>query len=68
LLEIDIVLQILLDARSAQERPLFGSGIAMALDSLIAARSQIVDFKDGEMSDWLKEHAWKLIPAAPSNA
>jgi hypothetical protein len=32
LLEIDIVLQILLDVRGArEERPLFGSGIPMAL-------------------------------------
>jgi hypothetical protein len=22
-------------------------------------RSQVLDFKDGEMSEWLKEHAWK---------
>ena len=22
-------------------------------------RSQTLDFKDGEMSEWLKEHAWK---------
>jgi hypothetical protein len=28
-----------------------------------AARSQIVDSKDGEMSEWLKEHAWKTNPA-----
>jgi hypothetical protein len=23
--------------------------------------SQVVDSKDGEMSEWLKEHAWKLL-------
>jgi hypothetical protein len=31
-------------------------------------RSQVVDSKDGEMSEWLKEHAWKLIPAARADA
>jgi len=24
-------------------------------------RSQVVDYKYGEMSEWLKEHAWKAI-------
>jgi hypothetical protein len=27
-----------------------------------------VDSKDGEMSEWLKEHAWKLIPLARADA
>jgi hypothetical protein len=31
---------------------------------LIADRSQLVDSKSGEMSEWLKEHAWKANPAA----
>src|SRR5687768_5179200 len=28
-------------------------------DNLMSGRSQIVDSKDGEMSEWFKEHAWK---------
>jgi len=32
-------------------------------DNLLQTASQIVDFKDGEMSEWLKEHAWKTTPA-----
>ena len=28
-------------------------------DIVVADRSQVVDSKDGEMSEWLKEHAWK---------
>jgi hypothetical protein len=31
-------------------------------------RSQVVDSKDGEMSEWLKEHAWKLTPDARADA
>jgi hypothetical protein len=31
-------------------------------DNLAAGRSQIVDFTDGEMSEWFKEHAWKANP------
>ena len=26
-------------------------------------RPQVYDSKDGEMSEWLKEHAWKTTPA-----
>jgi hypothetical protein len=26
---------------------------------IVVGRSQTVDSKDGEMSEWLKEHAWK---------
>ena len=29
-------------------------------------RSQTVDSKDGEMSEWLKEHAWKANPESPT--
>jgi hypothetical protein len=28
---------------------------------IVRNRSQVVDSKDGEMSEWLKEHAWKLL-------
>ena len=28
-------------------------------DNVLPDRSQVVDSKDGEMSEWLKEHAWK---------
>ena len=28
-------------------------------DNLLHDRSQVVDSKDGEMSEWLKEHAWE---------
>jgi hypothetical protein len=31
-------------------------------------RSQVVDFKDGEMSEWLKEHAWKAWSSVDSSA
>jgi hypothetical protein len=31
-----------------------------------AAKCKIL--KNGEMSEWLKEHAWKLIPAARADA
>ena len=30
--------------------------------------SQTVDSKDGEMSEWFKEHAWKAMPAARADA
>jgi len=30
----------------------------------LTGRSQVVDSKYGEMSEWLKEHAWKTIPAS----
>ena len=33
-------------------------------DSQVLDRSQTVDFKDGEMAEGLKAHAWKLIPLA----
>jgi hypothetical protein len=28
----------------------------------------VYDSEDGEMSEWLKEHAWKLIPLARADA
>jgi hypothetical protein len=34
----------------------------------VPGRPQVVDSKDGEMSEWLKEHAWKLTPAARADA
>jgi hypothetical protein len=37
-------------------------------DNLLSDRSQIVDSKCGEMSEWLKEHAWKLVPLARADA
>ena len=37
-------------------------------DNQLLGRSQAVDSKDGEMSEWLKEPAWKTKPAAPSSA
>ena len=40
----------------------------MVLHYTYPDRPQLVDSKDGEMSEWLKERAWKLIPAALSNA
>ena len=51
-----------------------GGRVSMILQNLEAAgvcdnqvlpdRSQTVDSKSGEMSEWLKEHAWKAIPAS----
>ena len=38
-----------------------GAKVPGVCDSLLPNRSQIVDSKDGEMSEWLKEHAWKTI-------
>jgi hypothetical protein len=32
------------------------------------ARLQVYDSRDGEMSEWLKEHAWKLTPAGRADA
>jgi hypothetical protein len=29
----------------------------------IRSQPQVVDFKDGEMAEWLKEHAWKTNQA-----
>jgi len=29
---------------------------------------QVYDSKDGEMAEWLKAHAWKLIPFARADA
>jgi len=29
--------------------------------NLLNGRSQVYDSKDREMSEWLKEHAWKLL-------
>ena len=29
----------------------------------LSRTAQTVDFKYGEMSEWLKEHAWKTTPA-----
>ena len=37
-------------------------------DNLVPDRSQTVDSKSGEMSEWSKEHAWKLIPFARADA
>jgi hypothetical protein len=33
-------------------------------DNQVLDRSQTLDSKDGEMSEWLKEHAWKTISAS----
>jgi hypothetical protein len=29
--------------------------------SPVESQLQVIDSKDGEMSEWLKEHAWKLL-------
>jgi hypothetical protein len=36
--------------------------------SPVESQLQVIDSKDGEMSEWLKAHAWKLIPAARADA
>src|SRR5687767_4287751 len=33
-----------------------------------ADRHDCLDSKDGEMAEWLKAHAWKLIPVARADA
>ena len=45
-----------LNAKVIASAPGKGAGVC---DKSAAGRSQTVDFKDGEMSEWLKEHAWK---------
>jgi hypothetical protein len=35
---------------------------------VLSERGLLTGESKGEMSEWLKEHAWKLIPAALSNA
>ena len=38
-----------------------GGTDADVCDNLAQSVSQLVDSEDGEMSEWLKEHAWKTI-------
>ena len=40
------------------------SAAASVCDNQVLDRSQIVESKDGEMSEWLKEHAWKAKRAS----
>ena len=43
-------------------------GLTQFAVSSVQLRPQVVDSKYGEMAEWLKAHAWKLIPSARADA
>jgi hypothetical protein len=55
-------------ALNANEIELDTRIITGVCDKSVRSSSQVVDSKVGEMSEWLKEHAWKLIPLARADA